>query len=93
VDLGPLIRQLQGALGGRTIRAGVTTASFTASALSTDMSVDHGLPTTPIAVVVSSQDRQAKAGAFGYTSTQFTLRAKYDSVITGTIDVAWIAIG
>jgi hypothetical protein len=93
VDLGPLIRQLQGALGGMSIRAGVTTASFTASALSTDASVDHGLPTTPVAVVVSSQDRQAKAGAFSYTSTQFTLRAKYDSVITGTIDVAWIAIG
>jgi hypothetical protein len=39
-----LIRQLQGAIGGKTIRSGTETLTFSASTDSGAVTVTHGLP-------------------------------------------------
>lgn len=93
-----LVRQLQTALAGRTIRSGTATLTFSASTNSTGTVVTHGLGKVPTEVVATS----LSAPAFGripncttttYTDTTFTLNGEVKTAFSGTADVCWIAVG
>jgi hypothetical protein len=92
-----LIRQLQGALDGKTIRAGSDTLTFAASTNSGTITVTHGLGATPGQVVATAKN----APAFGnipvchtanYTDTTFQMNGETKSAFTGSVAVSWVAI-
>jgi hypothetical protein len=95
---GSLIRQLQGALGGRSFTFGTATLTFTASTNSAGITVTHGLGKTPIGVLATGQ----MAPAFGNIvtpnptaigATTFGLSGEVKTAFTGSIPVFWMAVG
>lgn len=94
--LGSLIRQLQGALGGKAFVGGNASISFSAAS-SSSVTVTHGLGTTPTVVMAvasgNSSNVNCAVGAVG--ATTFTLKAQYlDGVSRTTSEPAyWLAWG
>jgi hypothetical protein len=87
--------------GGVTasVRWGIAAATFTASRVSADKTVTHGLGRTPIAVFVTgATDQAAHVVAFhahSYTSTTFKARGDFTdgTAPTGNSNFAWVVIG
>jgi hypothetical protein len=94
--LAVLIRQLQGALGGLSIRSGSATLQFTASATA-NVTVTHGLTDTPTSVVatvdVSGTANHIHAEVFSVGATTFRIQGFATASITDTHTVYWIATG
>lgn len=92
-----LIRQVQGALGGRTVRSGSTTITFTASNLSDVPTVTHDLGGTPSEVIVSTNSRVIHAasvsGSIDATSFQVAGYHLTLATPTTTCTVYWVAFG
>lgn len=96
--LATLIRQLQGMLGGKSVRSGQSTLTFTAAVTSNTVSVTHGLRKVPTEVVATSFNAPAfgnipTCNAFGYGATSFSLNGEVKTAFTGTVVVSWIARG
>jgi hypothetical protein len=96
-----LIRQLQGALGGKVIAVGASTVTwggvFTNSGVTT---VTHSLGRTPVIVGAWCSDATAtefffcSAATSTFTTTQFGVRGHARAVpIAQTNTITWIAIG
>lgn len=97
--LGSLIRQLQGALGGKTIKVGTDTVTFTAATNSAAKTVTHGLGTTPVAITAFGIGDTGVLGIF-YDCINTPGSTSFDIVgyrpagaISGTKTFTWIAIG
>lgn len=97
-----LIRQLQGALGGRAITVGTVTFTFTASATSASVTVPHKLVRVPIAVIVADWWLPGTATGSSVvrrdtlTATTFDCRGQSDSAFgafSGSVTTGWVAIG
>lgn len=90
-----LIRQLQGMLGGKSIRGGSATATFTAAPISAQVTIPHGLPTTPSEVLLSN--RQPQNGIFTLhenapadaTNIYVVLRQAQNVAVTITQNFYW----
>lgn len=90
--LGALIRQLQGALGGKTIRGGQAACVFTASAVSAVAVVAHGLGTTPTEVTFGALDLNVDGVALvGLDATNLSIQARYTGAVSGTATIMWHA--
>jgi hypothetical protein len=94
--LGSLIRQLQGALGGRSIATGSSSSVFTASASAADVTIAHGLPNAPTFARATCTNsglvewwvvsKDATSIVFrGYTTT--------NAAVTFTATFDWFAVG
>lgn len=93
---GQLIRQLQGAVGGKSFRSGTAVLSFTASTNSAVVGVQHDLGAVPRVVVASSFGAPAfgkipNCDTFSVTDSAFSLTGELKVAHTGDITVAWIA--
>lgn len=93
-----LIRQLQGALGGMTIRGGTSTVAFTASTDSANQTVAHGLGRPPLAVVACAATAPAFGdipafNAYGFTDTTFGINARKPTASTINVGFYWLAVG
>jgi hypothetical protein len=81
------------------LRFGVASLTFTASNYAAFVNVNHGLATTPIAVIVGGWYVAGVNDGYGFTSdatwtsTIFTIGAKASAAWTGTTHVSWIAFG
>lgn len=76
-----------------SIRFGTVTNTFTASATSDSVNVDHGLGREPVAVYVSPRNAGVHPAAFVASATQITVQSTNDSSITGARDIHWLVIG
>jgi hypothetical protein len=95
--LWPLIRQLQGALDGRTIRSGTETLTWSASANSGTVTVTHGLPAAPTEVTATSKGAPGfgnipNCNVFAISDTTFALNAEVKTAFSGSVTVSWIAV-
>ena len=95
--LGALIRQLQGALGGKAYASGSVTLSWSASTTSGDGVVAHGLPTTPTSVQVTPRSipfsGTITVKCRARDATNITINGEASSSSTGNVTVDWLAIG
>jgi hypothetical protein len=90
-----LIRQLQGMLGGKSIRAGVADVS-TSAAVSGATTVTHGLGRTPMAVMLtalSSGVTSENAASVGSTTFDINITYVDGTARTATVPVYWLVIG
>jgi hypothetical protein len=95
-----LIRQLQGALDGKSVRVGTATLTYTAAAVSAAATVNHGLGVTPDFVIAggttSAADRHVVnyvAGSRNSTSFQLQSEVADGSAVSLSISVFWLAVG
>jgi hypothetical protein len=94
-----LIRQLQGALDGKTIRSGTATLTWPGGSQTTSVAtVTHGLPATPTEVVATAKNPPVDAwvwtGTPGATTVDLAARTSAAAPAGGTtVTVSWIAIG
>lgn len=81
--------------GGLTIgmRFGTTTLTFTASTVSATATINHGLGSAPIAVLLGSRDALMQPGCFARSGTQLSINGLYNSSVSTTAAVDWVAIG
>lgn len=97
-----LIRQLQGAVGGKRLKFGTATLTWPGgTSLSNTLTVPHGLGGAPsevlatMKVAASGQVWAVHAGA--YTSSSFDLQAEpvagFAPPLGTTVDAAWMAVG
>jgi hypothetical protein len=99
VDLAVLIGQLQGALGGKTIRVGTDTMTWTASTDAGPKTIAHGLGRAPVVVFVTNGDTVGSyPGIAAFTvlnvsATTFDTYGRTAGAITGTKAIFWLAIG
>lgn len=98
--LAVLVRQLQGALGGKQIRVGMDTLTWTASMDSNAPKViTHGLDHAPTIVAVFNADTTGSyAGIASYTTdipdaTTFRVYGRTPVALTGSKGIYWLAIG
>lgn len=99
-DFSVLIRQLQGALDGKSIRIGTATLTYTASATSAATTIPHGLGTTPTHINSIGTTGLAKLHVVNYVSgsrngTDFQLQSETrdGAAVTGSISVFWVVLG
>lgn len=94
-DLRVLIRQLQGALGGRRLKMGSTTLTWTLSQVSGAATITHGLGEQPALVVATVMAVGSGQNAFvqygNVTATTFQLTGWSPGVFSGTLGVSWVA--
>lgn len=92
-----LIRQLQGAMGGKSERSGSSTLTFTASNLSDVPTITHGLGFEPTEVFVSTSSRVVHAGYVAGSADDTTFQvAGYHLTLatpTTTATVYWLVRG
>jgi hypothetical protein len=93
---GPLIRQLQGAVGGRSFRDGQNTVTFTAASNSAAKTVTHGLGRIP--TQVQANGLSGANGVFyeviAITSTTFDVIGWHPAgAISATYGFGWFASG
>jgi hypothetical protein len=98
MSLDVLIRQLQGALNGQTIRAGSVAVTFSASDTSDTETVTHGLGVTPVSIqaqaVIFTPGIFAVVDPASIDDESFDLRALTRSGNhTGDVTIHWLAIG
>lgn len=75
------------------LRVGTGTCVFTASTLSSAVTITHGLGRVPQFIVTQSLDRAAKVSpAVGATLTDFSASGKYDTSVTGNVFFYWMVI-
>lgn len=82
----------------RKINFGVTEIEFPGATFRSNIKeVEHGLGTTPLAVVATAEDDGRSIGTTSYTATKFSIRAQAvqgESPAAGTkVKAHWIAIG
>jgi hypothetical protein len=92
------ISQLSIDTGGQSVglRFGSAVVSTPGAAAFFDVTVSHGLGTTPVVVVGNTDHGNYYVSTFTYTATQFTARCghKNDTVVDpGDFNLRWIAIG
>lgn len=95
-----LIRQLQGALGGRRLMFGAGTWTWPGgAALSNTVAVTHGLGATPLFVFVCGAQAQGQvvAGdAFTYGATTFSTHGEFVGgflpALNATSGFVWLAV-
>jgi len=93
-----LIRQLQGALDGKTIRVGTGTLVFTASTDSADATITHGLgtmPTTVLACAASAPNFTDIPSFNAHTlgATTFLMNGRKAAASTVNVTFYWLVIG
>jgi hypothetical protein len=87
-----LIRQLQGALGGKSFRSGTAGCVFTASAVSATATVAHGLPRSPSSVTFGAFDLNVDGiSLVSVDATNIVIQARYAASVTGTAFIMWHA--
>ena len=102
--LASLIRQLQGALGGKTIRIGTQTLTWAGAVATSDFpTVTHGLSTTPTVLATFPMGFLSAGGKFAAVTPSsigvatFVVQAitTYNTVpVNGTTCLTgWVAIG
>jgi hypothetical protein len=79
--LGSLIRQLQGALGGRTVRGGAGTVTFPGASVSNVATVTHGLGRTPAQVFI-----QGSGNGFRFSADITALNGTTFSFVAEAVD-------
>lgn len=90
--VGSLIRQLQGALGGKTWRSGQASCVFSGGATSAVATVPHGLGATPSTVTFGAFDLNVDGIALvGLDDTNLQIQARYATGIAGTATIMWHA--
>lgn len=94
-DLGVLVRQLQGALGGSAIDVGQGTATWTAAINSASVTVPHTLGRVPVYAVASTRNGGVDYAITARTSTSITVVgfATAANTITLTATFDWLVIG
>lgn len=95
-DLGVLVRQLQGALGGRALAAGQSTVSFSAASVSASKVVTHGLGSMPtFAACVPNNNTGIAYSVVARTATTITVQGwtTAGGSITSTPTFDWLVIG
>jgi hypothetical protein len=75
--LARLVTQLQGALGGKTIRTGSDSATWPTAERSNTVTVAHGLAGTPTFAQASSRDVDIAYAVTGRDATNITVRGRY----------------
>lgn len=94
VRLAALVRQLQGAVGGRKFRAGTASLSWSASTTA-GVTVTHGLGETPTVVLLTVHGTpSALVTAHPHTigATTFAIQGVHAGVVTETRTVSWLAL-
>lgn len=99
--LSSLIRQLQGMLGGKTVRVGVGNLTWPgAVSLSNQLTVPHGLGHVPIAVFVTvktSGQGEVVAAHANADATNMFIQAQWVAGFApgagGTLPVSWMVVG
>ena len=98
-----LIRQLQGALNGRSFRAGSSSVTITNTSDAVSAAVNHGLPAAPSQVVATARTTADTRGDWivtvtSITATQITFRvragegADFGVANPTTVDFDWFAV-
>ena len=91
--LGSLVRQLQGALGGKSLNTGTGSVAFSAAS-SANVTVAHGLPGIPSyadAIATNSIAIGFKFVSADATNINFTAFTTGSTSITATITFDWFA--
>jgi hypothetical protein len=92
-----LIRQLQDAINGKTVRSGSNTVTFTASGVSSTRTVTHELGATPASIQLTDIDSSGRVvsrvvnGSVNDTTFQVVARSDDESAISGTATFYWSA--
>lgn len=80
--------------GSHKVDFGTAKLKFTASKFPASIEVAHGLGTTPLVVIATSENNVVTLSTAGYTATKFTLwGGNWFEALTGELPVHWIAIG
>lgn len=92
--LASLIRQLQGAMDGRSMKVGTGTATWTAAVSSANVVVNHGLSAAPTVVVTGTRDDLFGYAVTARTATTFTVKGftTHNAAVSTSRTFDWIAI-
>ena len=94
--LGALIRQLQGALGGKSYTSGSLTLTWSSSTTSGDGVAAHGLPATPTSVLVAPRSipfsGTITVKCRARDATNITINGEASSSSSGSVVVDWFAV-